>query len=119
MNNADLNRPAQQKPVRVVAEKKPMKKHGKRTAKRQAMNRKLNELGIDRCEIRIPGKCVDSILLSWAHSKKSRFLITDEDWMTAARSCAQCHLIIESGCHAEMERIVLEAIAKRVDRSEE
>lgn len=51
--------------------------------------------------------------MSAAHSKKSRFLLTDDDWMTAVLSCANCHPIIESWTHEAMEKIVLDTIARR------
>ena len=90
-----------------------MKKAGKRTAKRQAMNRKLDQLGITRCEVRIPGKCVDSIMLTWAHSKKSRFLVSDEDWLEACRACIPCHDYIEAQSHEKMREAVVKAIGAR------
>ena len=93
-----------------------MPKTGKRTKKRQAMNRRLNHLGINFCEIAISGTCVGSIMLSWAHSKKSRFLVTDEDWMEAARCCIPCHEKIEAMSHADMEAMVKKAIAGRNNR---
>lgn len=88
---------------------------GKRTEKRRAENRKLDKLKIKECEIRIPGICVRHILLTWAHSKKSRFLVLDKDWQEAARSCLPCHDHIEAMPHDKMEKIVKAAIARRVD----
>ena len=97
--------------------RKPMPKTGPRTKKRQAMNRRIDKvlsgIGIDRCEIRIQGKCVNSIMLTHAHSKKSRFLVTDGDWMEAALCCIPCHDHIEAMPHGDMHRIVTEAIARR------
>ena len=93
--------------------RKPMPKTGKRTKKRQAMNARLNRLGINHCEIRIPGKCVRSIMLTWAHALKSRFLVTDEDWQRAARCCIPCHNHIEALKHEEMAQVVDQAIARR------
>lgn len=88
---------------------------GKRTEKRKSENRKLDKLGIKECEIRIPGKCVRHIMLTWAHSKKSRFLLNDKDWQEAARACLPCHDHIEALGHKEMHRLVTEAIAKRTE----
>lgn len=90
-----------------------LKKVGPRTLKRQAMNRELNKLGIDRCEIRLPG-CWNRTGLTWAHALKSRFLKTDEDWMRAARACLACHQIIEAVSHTLMAQYVDSAIALRV-----
>lgn len=86
---------------------------GKRTEKREAENRKLNRLKISECEIRIPGICVRHIMLTWAHSKKSRFLVLDRDWREAARCCLPCHDHIEALPHREMHRLVTAAIARR------
>ncbi len=95
--------------------KEPLKRTGLRTLKRQAMNRELNKLGIDRCEIRLPG-CWNRTGLTWAHALKSRFLKTDEDWMRAARACIACHQIIEAVSHALMAQYVDSAIAGRQQR---
>ena len=86
---------------------------GKRTKQRQAENAKLNKLEIRSCEVRLPHRCVGSVMLTWAHSKKSRFLVTSKDWQEAARCCLPCHDFIESLPHSEMKRIVQEAIARR------
>ena len=93
--------------------RKPLKKVGKRGLKRQAMNRRLDKLRIHECEIRIPGHCVRSIMLTWAHSQKSRFIQSDEEWMEAARACIPCHTFIECLSHEEMKRIVQNAISQR------
>ena len=90
---------------------------GKRTLKRRAMNARLKKRHIENgypqeCEVRLP-KCQRTWALSWAHSKKSRFLITDEDWMTAVLSCQQCHNTIEAYSHEAMAKIVLDIIARR------
>lgn len=86
---------------------------GKRTERRQSENKKLNKMLISRCEIRIPGVCVDRLFLTWMHSKKSRFILTDKDWQEAARACQPCHLFGESRGHKFMHALVTEAIAKR------
>ncbi len=88
---------------------------GKRTVERQKQNRILNERLPDikkSCELRLPG-CLGNKFLSWAHSKKSRFITTDKDWQEAARSCLCCHQKIEAMSHAEMKRLVVAAIKKR------
>ncbi len=85
---------------------------GPRTERRQKENAKLNKLGIKHCEIGIQGICAKRGA-SWAHSKKSRFLTTSADWQDAARSCIPCHDKIEAMSHAEMKRVVCEAIKRR------
>lgn len=89
---------------------------GKRTLKRGSMNAELNKLGIQCCELRIEGRCLGRQMLTWAHATKSRFLVTDEDWLRAARACCPCHDFVESKSHAEMARIIDEAIALRNSR---
>jgi hypothetical protein len=89
---------------------------GPRTERRQKENRELNKLPLfvkNHCEIRIPGVCVKTIMLTWAHSKKSRFLVTSKDWQEAARCCLPCHDHIETLPHTEMKRLVTEAIKRR------
>lgn len=115
--------PLRANPVKVrewiQRSRKPLNKTGKRYKKRQAMNARLNKtaatLGIDRCEIKIEGRCVSRIQLTWAHALKSRFLLTDADWQRAARCCMPCHDFIESLSHGLMANHVDNAIARRVD----
>jgi hypothetical protein len=94
---------------------------GKRTLKRRAMNERLKrrsiELGIDSCEIKLEG-CLRKWALSWAHSKKSRFIVSDSDWMEAVLACPSCHAEIEGMSHEEMKRIVTETISKRNEHEE-
>lgn len=92
-------------------------KPGPRTKKRRAMNLRLKKLllslGITACEIKLPG-CLRNFALSFAHSKKSRFLITEEDWMEAALACAACHDKLDNRMsHEEMNSLVKAAIANR------
>lgn len=89
-----------------------LRKVGKRGKKRQQMNARLNKLGITSCEMKLEG-CWRESSLTWAHSTKSRFIQTDEQWLTACRACLSCHRLAESMSHERMERIVLDAIARR------
>lgn len=93
-----------------------MNKAGARTLKRRNYNKKLKalweSLGITSCEFRLPG-CLRTWAMGAAHFRKSRFLQTPEDWMTAALACTHCHQIIEAYSHEAMEKIVLDTIAKR------
>lgn len=86
---------------------------GPRTERRQKENRDLNKLNIRECELKIKGICIRTIGLSWAHSKKSRFLVTKADWQEAAKSCAACHQAAEAMSHKEMHRIITAAIKRR------
>ncbi len=85
---------------------------GPRTERRQKENAKLNKLGIKHCEIGISGIC-SRHGTTWAHATKSRFLVTEADWQSAAKSCLPCHQKIEAMSHAEMKRIVCQAIRRR------
>lgn len=90
--------------------------HGPRTIKRQEQNKILNVRLPEikkRCELNVSPHCTKVFSLSLAHSKKSRFITTDKDWQEAARSCLACHDVADSMSHAEMKRLILEAIAKR------
>lgn len=86
---------------------------GERTERRQSENKKLGKLKIQRCEIRIQKVCTDRVMLTWAHSQKSRFLLTSQDWQEAARCCLPCHVKLEEMSHSEMKQRVVEAISKR------
>lgn len=86
---------------------------GKRTKARQAANRDMNKLGIKHCEIQLPGICEGRIYLGWAHPTKSRFILNDKDWRTAAKCCGACHSVIEAWSHEKMAKVVRDAIARR------
>ena len=94
----------------------PIKRAGARTLKRRQINVKLKKIwleqGITSCEIRLPG-CLRSFAMGAAHAEKSRFLQTDEQWMTAALACCKCHETIEAWSHEKMKKIVMDTIAKR------
>ena len=89
---------------------------GPRTKERQKQNAILNKLPPhikNRCEIKLDG-CLVNKFLSWAHSKKSRFITTDQDWQEAARACGFCADALDHKMsHAEMRQRVTEAIKRR------
>ena len=65
------------------------------------------------CEIKLDN-CQKTWALSWAHSKKGRDIVTDEDWMEAALSCQNCHFQLDNRMSKEeMHEKVTAAIAKR------
>lgn len=82
---------------------------GKRTDKWNRVKAKLKKefesAGITRCE-----ECYGTFGLAFAHSKKRRFIQTDEDWMDVALLCQPCHERIEFSGHdnmyAEIKRII-------------
>lgn len=86
---------------------------GPRTERRAKENRQLNKLKIKHCEVQIAPECAGHHLLTWAHSKKSRYLVTSKDWQEAARCCLPCHRVIEAMSHAEMKQLVVAAIKRR------
>jgi hypothetical protein len=86
---------------------------GARTERRAKENAKLRKLDIKHCEIRISPNCARNRMLTWAHSQKSRFLVTGADWQEAARCCLPCHDVIEALPHSEMKKCVCDAIRRR------
>lgn len=81
------------------------------------MNARLKQRHIDNgwtqeCELKLTG-CLKAWALTWAHSRKSRFLTDDEKWMEAALCCVACHDRIESMDHRTMYDVVIAAIARR------
>ncbi len=86
---------------------------GRRTERRQKENAKLNNLGIRHCELGISPYCYKTSGLTWCHSRKSRFLVTPEDWQDACRACLPCHSMAEEMSHADMFRAIRAAIARR------
>lgn len=50
---------------------------------------------------------------NWAHSKKSRFLVTSRDYQEAAHSCLCCHDFVEPLGHKKMAAAVVAAIKRR------
>lgn len=85
---------------------------GKRTNKWNYMRQKLRmwfeSRGITRCEI-----CNGIFGLSFAHSKKRRFIQTDEDWMEVALLCQKCHERVEHSGHEEMYKAITDIIKRR------
>jgi hypothetical protein len=89
---------------------------GKQTVRRQKENRELNKLPPsvkNVCELKIPGVCAGNVMLTWAHSQKTRFLTSSRDWQEAARACLPCHQFTEAEGHAKMRKRITEAISKR------
>ena len=96
---------------------------GPRTKKRRVMNQRLKKRHIEKgypqsCELKLDG-CLEAWALSWAHSRKSRFLQKDEDWMHACLACVSCHNKVEAMSHDAMFAVVSRAINNRVDSSAE
>lgn len=89
---------------------------GKRTKARAAGNRDLNKLPREvthRCELRVRGVCIGDRMLTWAHSKKSRFLVNKSLWREACRACLACHQAAEQMSHKAMHALITAAIRRR------
>lgn len=90
-------------------------KTGKRTKKRIAANKilkeRFTEWGIFYCELRYEGCWGQG--QGFAHSKKSRFLITDQDFLEVALACNSCHNILEYSGHQNMYEVIVDTIKKR------
>ena len=85
---------------------------GKRTNKwntvRNRLRKQFEQQGITRCEI-----CQGTFGLSFAHSKKRRFIQTDEEWMEVALLCQPCHEKIEFSGHEAMYKAITDIIKSR------
>lgn len=87
---------------------------GKRTDKwnrvRAKLKQRFESAGITRCEV-----CFGTFGLAFAHSKKRRFILTDEDWEQVALLCQPCHEKIEFSGHDSMYEAILDIISKRTE----
>lgn len=85
---------------------------GKRTNKwnavRAELKRTFEASGITRCEV-----CYGTFGLSFAHSKKRRFIQTEEDWREVALLCQPCHEKIEFSGHENMYEAIRKIIGGR------
>lgn len=87
-------------------------KLGKKGKANQKNNRELKkiftELNIDFCEV-----CGTRDGLTYAHSKKRRFITDDQSMKEVALLCLRHHIEIEALSHAEMYQKVTEIIERR------
>jgi CO dehydrogenase/acetyl-CoA synthase beta subunit len=85
---------------------------GKRTEKwnrvKNKLKAKFEAAGIMRCEL-----CYGTFGLAFAHSKKRRFIQTDEDWEEVALLCQPCHEKIEFSGHDNMYEAIRNIIDNR------
>lgn len=75
---------------------------------RVKLKQKFERLGITRCEL-----CFGTFGLSFAHSRKRRFIQTDEDWEEVALLCQPCHEKIEFSGHEAMYDEIRRIIGER------
>jgi len=101
--------------------KKLIKKRGKRSDIRKDYNKQIMEFfitnSIQSCEAGLEG-CLISNFLTIAHSKKSRKILSREDWTEVILACTSCHSIFEAWKPEEMESFVKEKIQKRNTKNE-
>lgn len=79
------------------------------TSARKKLKSAFMKAGIVRCEI-----CHTDAFLSFAHSKKRRFIHTNEELFDVALLCIPCHEKIEYSGHAEMYAKIQEIKSKRI-----
>lgn len=93
-----------------------MNKVGKKTRANRASNvrvkKRVQAMGITRCELRYPG-CTPANFLTFAHGKKRRKLQGDELDTLLCLACQNCHNRIEFLPHEAMLAIVESVISER------
>lgn len=73
----------------------------------------FERLGITTCELKWSG-CFNYTFLGFAHSKRRRFIKTDEEMREVILACQRCHETLDRKTHEETERIVKEVIRGRM-----
>lgn len=76
------------------------------------MKKQFEEWGVTQCELGYEG-CFVNNFLGFAHSKRRRFVHTEEDWGCVLLACQSCHEILDRKPHRETERVVLEGVQER------
>lgn len=88
---------------------------GRKTEKwnkvRAKLKKEFEAQGIVRCEL-----CGGTFALGFAHSKKRRFIYTDDDWEEVALLCQPCHEKVEHSGHDNMYVSIRGIIENRMDR---
>lgn len=92
----------------------PLKRIGKKGKAWNNTRRKLKtifeQMGITFCE-----KCGSDFGLSFAHSKKRRFILDQSELEEVALLCIKCHSEIEVLPHSEMYSAISNIINKRAN----
>lgn len=110
-----LSKPRKRLRRRAAMRRSALNKVGPRTRRRAKATAYLRRtVDPTYCEIRLPGCTLYGT--DWAHSLKGS-KIRGEQWEEAARSCRKCHDQMDNQGmpHAEMYRLVTEAIARRLN----
>lgn len=88
-------------------------KTDKWTRVRAELKKQFKEWGVTRCEI-----CAGTFALSFAHSKKRRFIYSEDDWREVALLCQSCHDRVEHSGHQKMYETIKDVIFWRTMRVE-
>jgi len=102
------------KPAKRVKKKKRLKARGDKVdaweKTRASLKERFERAGITQCELRYDG-CFRNNFLSFAHSKKRRYITNQEDLENVALLCQKCHAAIEF--RLDMTDIIRRVIASR------
>ena len=102
------------KPVKQIKKKKRLRAVGEKVSAwsktRDELILRFEKAGITQCELRYSG-CWKNNALSFAHSKKRRFITSQEEMVEVVLCCTSCHQIAEYS--PDMYEIVRRVIASR------
>jgi hypothetical protein len=102
------------KPTKREKKKKRLKQRGEKTdmweKTRADLVVRFEAAGITSCELRYEG-CFKNNFLSFAHSKKRRYIVSQEELEEVCLSCTHCHQKIEF--RPDMYETVRRVIASR------
>jgi hypothetical protein len=102
------------KPTKRVKKKKRLNPRGDKVEvwemTREILKERFQAAGITSCELRYPG-CWRNNALSFAHSKKRRYITSQEVLEEVCLCCTSCHQKIEF--RADMYQIVRKVITSR------
>lgn len=65
------------------------------------------------CELGLEGTCWIDNALSFAHSKRRRFIADEDDLREVALVCTPCHDVLDALPHEDTLAVVRDIIAKR------
>ena len=89
----------------------PKERNRKWPTYRAKLKKQFESMGITRCE-----QCSGTFALSFAHSRKRRFITTEADLMEVALLCQKCHETAEHSGHEEMFETINTIISSRAVR---
>jgi hypothetical protein len=89
----------------------PKERNKKWASLRTTLKKEFESMGITRCEI-----CGDNFALSFAHSRKRRFITTMALLREVALLCHICHETVEHSGHEQMFTTITSLISSRAAR---